>query len=128
MTQPTLTGRRVLVVEDDDMIAAMVEAALEEAQCTVVGPFHDLAGALAAAKNQAFDVALLDVNLAGEMVFPVAEALDARGIPFMLLSGYGDGAAPDDRPDWPVCAKPFRLDELVQRLGRLVQERPLATR
>ncbi len=122
MTEPTLTGRRVLVVEDDETISALMETTLEEALCTVVGPCRSVASALAAAKSEAFDVAVLDINLAGEMVFPVAEALDARGVPFMLLSGYGDTAMPDDRPDWPVCAKPFKLDELLQRLGSLVEQ------
>lgn len=125
MNEPTLTGRRVLIVEDDETISALMETTLEEAQCAVVGPCRDVASALAAAETEAFDVAVLDIDLAGEMVFPVAEALDARGVPFMLLSGYGDTAVPDDRPAWPVCAKPFKLDELVQRLGRLIDERSL---
>ena len=124
MTEPTLTGRRVLIVEDDETISALMETTLEEALWTVVGPCRNVASALAAAENEKFDVAVLDINLAGEMVFPVAEALDARGVPFMLLSGYGDTAVPDDRPDWPVCAKPFKLDELLQRLGWLVTQRP----
>jgi DNA-binding response OmpR family regulator len=123
MTEPTLSGRRVLVVEDDETISALMETTLEEALCTVVGPCRNVASALAAVGNEAFDVAVLDINLAGEMVFPVAEALDARGVPFMLLSGYGDTAVPDDRPSWPVCAKPFKLDELLQRLGSLVEQR-----
>jgi len=120
MTEPTLTGRRVLIVEDDETISALMETTLEEALWTVVGPFRNVASALTAAETENFDVAVLDINLAGEMVFPVAEALDARGVPFLLLSGYGDTAVPDDRPDWPVCAKPFKLDELLQRLGWLV--------
>lgn len=123
MTEPTLTGCRVLIVEDDETISALMETTLEEAQCTIVGRCRDLASALAAADHEAFDVAVLDINLAGEMVFPVAEALDARGIPFLLLSGYGDTAVPDDRPDWPVCAKPFKLDELLQRLAGLLEQR-----
>jgi DNA-binding response OmpR family regulator len=123
MTEPILTGRRVLVVEDDETISALMETTLEEALCTVVGPCRNVATALAAAENEAFDVAVLDINLAGEMVFPVAEVLDARGVPFMLLSGYGDTAMPEDRPDWPVCAKPFKLDELLRRLGSLVEQR-----
>jgi DNA-binding response OmpR family regulator len=123
MTELTLTGRRVLLVEDDETIAALMETTLEEARCTVVGPCRNVSSALAAAEHEAFDVAVLDINLAGEMVFPVAEVLDARGVPFMLLSGYGDTAMPDDRPDWPVCAKPFKLDELLQRLGSLVEQR-----
>jgi len=122
MTQSHLAGCRVLVVEDELMIAMLVETALQDAHCTVVGPYGDLAGALAAAHSETVDIAVLDINLAGEMVFPVAEALSGRGVPFLLLSGYGDAGVPSDRRHWPICSKPFNLDDLVAVLDRLVAE------
>ena len=85
-----------------------------------VGPFGDLSSALAAARSELVDGAVLDINLAGEMVFPVAEALEERGIPFLLLSGYGAMALPQDRSHWPVCDKPFKSDELVTRLDHVI--------
>ena len=63
-----------------------------------------------------FDLAILDVNLAGEMAYPVADLLAERNIPFLLLSGYGTEAIPSDHPEWKVCAKPFKGEELVKML------------
>jgi DNA-binding NtrC family response regulator len=123
MTEGKLAGRRVLVVEDDTMVALVLETALEDAQCIILGPFGDLAGAMAAAQQEAPDLAVLDINLGGAMVFPLAELLDARGVPFLLLSGYGDAGLPEDKPDWPVCAKPFKLSDLIAALARLLEGR-----
>jgi DNA-binding response OmpR family regulator len=120
MGETALVGCRVLVVEDELMIAMLVETVLEEAQCTIVGPYGDLAAALEAARSEVLDLAVLDINLAGEMVFPVADVLDGRGVPFLLLSGYGETGLPSDRRHWPVCSKPFKLDELLSMLKRLV--------
>jgi DNA-binding response OmpR family regulator len=125
MTETTLDGRRVLLVEDEVLVAMLVETALEDENCVIVGPYGDLTAALAAAQCEALDLAVLDVNLAGEMVFPVAEVLARRGVPFLLLSGYGDVALPTDRRHWPICAKPFNLHELVATLSRLVNTKPL---
>ena len=102
------------------MVAMLLETILEDEECTTVGPFGDLSSALAAARREMVDAAVLDINLAGEMVFPVAEALAERGVPFLLLSGYGAMALPADRRHWPVCNKPFKSDELVSELCRLV--------
>jgi DNA-binding response OmpR family regulator len=68
---------------------------------------------LDAVRTQDFDLAILDVNLAGEMAYPVAELLRERNIPFLLLSGYGTEAIPSGHPEWKVCAKPFKGEELV---------------
>ena len=122
MTQSELAGLRVLVVEDELAIAMMVEMALQDQQCTIVGPYSSLEEALSAARTETMDVALLDINLAGEMVFPAAEVLVERGVPFLLLSGYGDTRLPPDRQDWPVCGKPFKLDELLSRLARVASK------
>ncbi len=120
MAASSLEGRRVLVVEDELLVAMLVETALEDERCIIVGPCDTVSDALRAAQTEKLDLAVLDVNLAGEMVFPVAEVLTERGIPFLLLSGYGETALPADRSHWPVCGKPFRLDELVATLRGLV--------
>lgn len=117
MKQPSLAGLRVLVVEDELLISMMIEDILMEQDCVVVGPFTSVAEALAAARNADFDLALLDVNLRGEKVYPVADVLDGRSIPFLLLSGYGSDAVPPDRLGWRACSKPFRSDELTQMLA-----------
>jgi DNA-binding response OmpR family regulator len=114
---PELVGKRVLVVEDEFLVAMMVEDMLADAGCVVVGPFARVPAALAAARVEAVDLALLDVNVAGEMVFPVAHVLEERGIPFLLVTGYGQAALPPNRPGWEACAKPFHPEQLTQRLA-----------
>lgn len=68
------------------------------------------------------DAAILDVNVAGIKVYPVAEMLSSRGIPFLLVSGYGSGAAPADRTHWKVCSKPFKPDQLIAMLSEQIAE------
>lgn len=87
-----LQGLRVLVVEDEMLIAAELEATLEDLGCHVVGPFARVAQALTAldADGLELDAAVLDVNVRGEMIFPVAEALKARGVPMVFCTGYAD--------------------------------------
>lgn len=111
---------RVMVVEDEVLIAMLIEDTLAERGYEVVGPFGTVTDALRAARGDAIDVALLDVNLHGERVYPVAHVLEARGIPFLLLSGYGADALPTDRSHWSACAKPFKPGELARRLETLI--------
>lgn len=115
-----LAGRRILLVEDEILIAMLLEDAFTDVGCTIVGPFGRLADALRAAQSDGIDGAVLDVNVAGEKVFPVAELLAGRRVPFLLLSGYGDQAAPADRPGWQVCAKPFNVADVLARLAGLM--------
>ena len=116
MRAATLAGCRVLLVEDELLVAMLIEDTLADEDCVVVGPFASLSDAMQAAEAAVVDVAVLDVNLRGEKVYPVAEILAKRGIPFLLLSGYGTGAVPPNRPHWQAVGKPFIADELVTRL------------
>lgn len=102
-----LEGRRILLVEDQFLIALELEQVLQKAGCIVTGPVARLQPALDLARTEAFDFAVLDVNLFGEKVYPVAEMLESRGIPFVLATGYGPSAVPEDRPDWLVVPKPY---------------------
>ena len=120
MIHPNLVGKRVLVVEDEMLVALLVEDVLLEAGCVVIGPFARVSAGLAAAQNETVDVALLDVNVANERVFPIAYALEERGIPFIFVTGYGDGALPKDRPDWEACSKPYQPGQLAAHLARKV--------
>ena len=101
----------------------MIEEALSESQCAIVGPYSRVAPALEAARTEQLDAAVLDVNLAGARVYPVAEILAGRGIPFLLLSGYGSEGAPSAHPEWTVCNKPFTPEELVSRLRQQIGQR-----
>jgi DNA-binding NtrC family response regulator len=121
MIRPELAGKRVLVVEDELLVAMLVEDMLADAGCVVVGPFARLPAALAAAQMETVDVALLDVNIAGEMVFPVAHTLEERGIPFLFVTGYGQAVLPFNRPHWTACAKPFQSQHLTECLARTIK-------
>jgi CheY-like chemotaxis protein len=124
MTQPDarLQGKRILVVEDEMLVALLIEDLLIDLGCIVLGPFDTVATALRAALMEGFDLALLDVNVAGEKVFPVADALAARHIPFLFLSGYGASAIPPGHAAWKVCSKPFKGNELTDMLLSLVAD------
>ncbi len=102
-------------------MALVVQEVLEEAGCTVLGPFARVVDALAAARTERVDVAVLDVNIAGEMVFPVALVLEKKGTPFLFVTGYGRAALPRDKPHWDACAKPFLPREFLDRLARKVE-------
>jgi DNA-binding response OmpR family regulator len=117
---PALSGKRVLVVEDEMLVALLVEDVLSEAGCIIIGPFARLAPALAAARVELFDMALLDVNVANEKVFPVAYVLEERGIPFLFVTGYGDVGLPKEHPGWEACSKPFQPHELAAHLARKI--------
>lgn len=111
-----LAGLRVFVVEDEGLVALMVEAMLEDLGCEVVLSAASVQEALEVVGCGGFDVALLDMNLAGERVFPVADELRRLDVPFAFASGYGaDGLRPD-LTDVPVIQKPFRPSELAAAL------------
>ncbi|HEY1878928.1 MAG TPA: response regulator [Caulobacteraceae bacterium] len=118
MTQD-FAGRRVLLVEDEAMIAMLLEDMLGDLGCEVVGPAYSLAPALALARDEtAIDVAILDVNLAGQTVYEVADTLKARGVPIVFSSGYGASGLREADRNAPVLPKPFKLQDLAAALSR----------
>jgi CheY-like chemotaxis protein len=113
-----LRGRKVLVVEDEMMIAMLVEDMLSDLGCDVVGPAHGLDSALKLAmESVGLDVALLDVNLAGQPVFAVADALRAKGVPAIFSTGYGEAGLREIDAGAPVLQKPFRAGDLARALN-----------
>ncbi|WP_376091589.1 response regulator [Roseomonas sp. CCTCC AB2023176] len=115
----SLSGRKVLVVEDETLVAMLVEDTLLDAGAAVVGPVATVSEALAALRNDKPDVAVLDLNLAGETSEPVADALKQMGIPFVVASGYGAAGLPPRHQDVPVLAKPYAPEDLTAALVRL---------
>lgn len=113
-----LAGRKILLVEDEVLVAAIVEGTLMELGCITVGPVGDLRAALKVATAGKVDAAILDVSIRGGTVFPVAKALRARGIPIVLASGYGDWAFPDELLDAPRLLKPFYREDLETALKK----------
>jgi DNA-binding response OmpR family regulator len=107
---------RVLIVEDEFLAAILLEEELRAAGWETVGPFFTLRQARSAIENEEFDLAVLDINLNGEMVYPLARDLLARGIPFIFLSGYATRDLPKEFQDHPRLSKPFDPIALRQRI------------
>jgi len=102
------SGRRVLIVEDESLVAMLLETILADLGCDVVGPESNIEDGLNVASGTApLDAALLDVNVAGREIFPVAEALKARGVPFVFSTGYGEAGLPEHWRGNPTVQKPF---------------------
>jgi DNA-binding response OmpR family regulator len=117
----SLEGLRVLVVEDDYLISLLFDDMLTAAGCVVVGPLPRLTDALEAAANENCDAAVLDVNLGGERVYPVAKILAARHVPFIFVTGYSGDALPREYAEQPRIAKPFRAAQLLGALSNLIE-------
>lgn len=114
-----LAGLRVLVVEDEMMVSMLIEDMLDDLGCKVVGPASRLDEAIALAGEAELDCAVLDVNLGGQSIFPLADLLRAKGAPFAFATGYGDAGLREVDKGSPVLQKPFRETDLARVLGVL---------
>lgn len=111
---PSLTGRRVLVVEDDYVVAQDLLEQLLSCGAQVMGPVATVAEALTLLEsNLAPHLAILDIGLGNQMVYPVADALRARAIPFLFATGYDVWAIPTGYADVPLIEKPVALGEAL---------------
>lgn len=120
-----LNGRRVLVVEDDFLIAEDFAALLREAGAHVIGPAESLPQAIRLAQNgDPPDAALLDVDLDGIAVFPLAEQLRAAGVPMLFLTGMGCDAIPEEFADILCVPKPTIAPRVVEELATLLRPMP----
>ena len=115
-----LSGRKVLVVEDEMIVGWLLEDMLVDLGCAIVGPANSVNQALAMIDAEAFDAAVLDVNLDGQMSYPVADALTARGMPFVFSTGYDKDTLRDGYRTFPVLQKPFHRSELGDALAKLL--------
>lgn len=117
-----LARRRILLAEDDYFVMQDLRSGLVALGASVVGPAPSVAEALALiAAGPAVDAAVLDVNLRGERVYPVADALALRGIPFVFSTGYSDGMIDPRHGDAPVCEKPVKMRDLGRALAALLR-------
>jgi CheY-like chemotaxis protein len=108
-----MAATRILVVEDEFLIALDIAGVLEQAGLAVVGPAGTVADALRAIEQDVVDGALLDAHLAGEPVGRIADALKARNIPFAFVSGYGREQLPAAHRAAPLVKKPFTGKDLL---------------
>jgi len=112
-------NKRILVVEDEFIVAAMAEDMLTDLGATVVGPANTVASGLSLVEAEPLDAALLDVNMDGERIDPVAKALMARRVPIVFATGYG-AAGISGAEDAPVLDKPYTQEALVLALSRVM--------
>lgn len=110
-------GLKVLVVEDEAAVAMLIEDMLEDVGCEIVASIASLGQAMRIAPVVAADLAMLDVNIAGELVFPVAHRLQEREIPILFSTGYGTAALPAKFGACQVLAKPFSQAELLAKIA-----------
>jgi CheY-like chemotaxis protein len=115
-------GARVMVVEDESLVAMMLCDMLEDLGCAVIGPTATVTGALALLEGGAPpDLALLDVNLGGENACAVADALARRAVPFIFVSGYGRSGIDPRYAQAPVLPKPFEPATLARAVGQALR-------
>jgi CheY-like chemotaxis protein len=117
-----LAGLRVLVVEDEGFVALMIEEMLRDLGCEVAASVARLAEAQKVAATAEFDLAVLDVNLDGQQVFPVADILRERNIPLVFSTGYGTSGIPSEFASRPVLSKPFSMAQLQQTIASAIEE------
>jgi DNA-binding response OmpR family regulator len=117
-------GLRVLLVEDEVMICLLLEDMLHEFGCEIVGPACDLERATDLARSEeGIDAAILDVNLGGQVVFPVAEILAERGVPILFSTGMGVDGLPEAWRGRETIQKPMSMDQLAASLENVLQVR-----
>ena len=113
-------GKRILVAEDEFLVALVVEETLQRLGCTVLGPFADLAEATEVATREQIDAAVLDINLGGEMVYPLAEHLHRDGIPFVFTTGYAAKDVPEQFRAFECLRKPVSAWALKQVIHKML--------
>jgi DNA-binding response OmpR family regulator len=115
-----LSAQRILIVEDEMMLLMLLEDIVSDLGCQSVSVAATVQQALALIDSQAFDIAMLDVNLNGEKSFPIADALGARGVPYIFVTGYGIDAFPVSYRDRPLLPKPYSFADVGNSLTRLL--------
>ena len=123
MLQDT-TGHRVLLVEDEAMIAMLVEDMLEDLGRDLAAVATRLEEALALSRSEAFDLAILDLNLGGVLTYPVADALRDRGVPFIFATGYGSSGLKDTYTDLPTLQKTYTQEALGHAITAAFNSKP----
>jgi CheY-like chemotaxis protein len=121
---PQGDGLAILVVDDETLIAMLLEDVLLDLGCTVVGPAATVAQSLALVEgNRMLDGALLDINLRGELVYPVADVLAARGVPFVFITGNALHGIDPRYAAIPAVAKPFSSETITDVVRKFEEHR-----
>ncbi len=112
---------KILLVEDSPVVGPFTADLLTELGYTVVGPAPNMATARQLIEAADFDAAVMDIHIRGERVFPLCELLDAKGVPFLLTSGYADWQIPDKWADRPRLTKPYKIADVEAALNALLK-------
>jgi DNA-binding response OmpR family regulator len=113
--------RRVLVIEDEALVAMLIEDMIHDSGAEMVGAASTLTDALALARDAQADVALLDINLGGALAYPVADVLRERGMPIVFTSGYGSAGLIERFQDCPILDKPFDQHSLEKAIHAILR-------
>ena len=116
MTATRSRGGSVFLVEDEVMIRMMVADMLEELGYSVAAEAGEIGEAMKLAETAEFDLAILDVNVNGKMISPVADLIKARQRPFIFATGYGSSGLPEEYRDRPALQKPFQIETLARTI------------
>jgi len=122
MTATRPLGGSVFLVEDEVMIRMMVADMLEELGYRIAAEAGEISEALRLAQNTDFDFAILDVNVNGKVISPVADLLKARNRPFIFATGYGSSGLPEEYRDRPALQKPFQLETLARMIDATLKD------
>lgn len=114
-----LSGLRVLVVEDEHLVALALADDLEEVGAVVLGPASTVEGALGLIQQYDVEAAVLDIKLQSQMVFPVADVLHGMGVPFLFTTGFDAGGVPEKYAHVPTCEKPSSTRLVTEMLARI---------
>jgi len=116
LSKQELSNRKVLVVEDEMMIAMLIEDMLDEFGCKLVGPATNVPRALELIGKESIAVAVLDLNLDGKDTYAIADALQRKNVPFIFATGYGSTGLRQEYGNRPVLPKPFQARDLEAAL------------
>ena len=121
MTATRPPGCSVFLVEDEVMIRMMVADMLEELGYRVAAEAGEINEAIKLAQSTSFDLAILDVNVNGKVISPVADLIQARNLPFIFATGYGSSGLPEEYRDRPALQKPFQLETLARMIDNTLK-------
>ena len=122
MTESKPRQVSVLLVEDETLIRMMIAGMIEELGHTVVAEAGNMTQALILARTAYFEIAILDINVGGERIEPVADVIAGRGLPVIFASGYGSAGAPEKFRDRPMLQKPFLIERLEKAIEQALRE------
>lgn len=123
MTNSSAAAPSVLVVEDEYLIRMLLEDMLDELGYGVIAAVGTISEACQVATSGEFNAAILDVNLDGQEIYPVADILTKRGLPFVFVTGYGERSLPEPYRGRPALQKPFQAEQLKRTLAELLPSR-----